>query len=324
MGKYYLGVDVGSSKTHALVVDQAGSVLGFGRGGPGNHEGVGYDGFMDSVRTAIWECLRNSSLSPDQIAGAGFGISGYDWQSEYPIFMDLLKGLNLSCPYKIVNDTCLGMLAGSPEGWGVAVVAGTGCNCWGWTKGRQKIGRVTGSGTWMGEGAGASELVERSFQSVAYQWSMRGPATRISDEFVRMAGVKDLGQFLEGLTLHQYEFGAEVAPMIFKMAEEGDQVARELVNWAGTELGELARCVIRQLEFEESSFDVVLIGSMFDQGEMLIGPMRARILELAPGANMVRLSAPPVIGAVLLGMETSGIRPGEEIRKQLFDYKGWA
>ena len=108
MGKYYLGVDVGSSKTHALLVDQAGNVAGFGRGGPGNHESVGYDGFMDSVRTAIQECLQNSGLGLDQISGAGFGISGYDWQSEYPIFMDLLKGLNLSCPYEVVNDTCLG------------------------------------------------------------------------------------------------------------------------------------------------------------------------------------------------------------------------
>ena len=171
----------------------------------------------------------------------------------------------------------------------------------------------------MGEGAGASELVERSFQSVAYQWSTRGPATRISDEFIRMAGVKDIGQFLEGLTLHQYEFGAEVAPLIFKVAEEGDEVAQELVDWAGAELGELARCVIRQLEFEEQKFDVVLIGSMFDQGEMLIAPMRARILALAPGANLIRLAAPPVIGAAILAMKTAGITPAGEIRLTLLE-----
>lgn len=31
--RYYLGVDVGSSKTHALIVDEGGNCVGFGKGG---------------------------------------------------------------------------------------------------------------------------------------------------------------------------------------------------------------------------------------------------------------------------------------------------
>jgi hypothetical protein len=34
--------------------------------------------------------------------------------------------------------------------------------------------------------------------------------------------------------------------------------------------------------------------------------MRQTIQTLAPGARLVRLSAPPVVGAVLLGMEQVG------------------
>ena len=37
---YFLGVDAGSSKTHTLVVDEAGHCVGFGKGGGGNHQGV--------------------------------------------------------------------------------------------------------------------------------------------------------------------------------------------------------------------------------------------------------------------------------------------
>ena len=51
MGKFYLGVDVGSSKTHALITDGAGKALGFGEGGAGNHEVVGYPGLMRAVET---------------------------------------------------------------------------------------------------------------------------------------------------------------------------------------------------------------------------------------------------------------------------------
>jgi len=94
-------------------------------------------------------------------------------------------------------------------------------------------------------------------------------------------------------------------------------VANELIHWAGYELGELATCVIRQLEFEALEFDVVLVGSMFDGGLLLIEPMRQTIHALAPGARLVRLTVPPVIGAVLLGMEQAGMQPGAAVRETL-------
>ena len=101
------------------------------------------------------------------------------------------------------------------------------------------------------------------------------------------------------------------------MAEEGDQVARDLIYWAGTELGELANAVIRQLEFENLAFDVVMTGSMFEGGPMLIEPMRETIHKMAPKARLVRLSVPPVIGAVMLGMEAGGLKVSPEIRKTM-------
>ena len=38
MCAYYLGADLGATKTHVIVADGDGRVLGFGKGGPGNHE----------------------------------------------------------------------------------------------------------------------------------------------------------------------------------------------------------------------------------------------------------------------------------------------
>jgi hypothetical protein len=61
--------------------------------------------------------------------------------------------------------------------------------------------------------------------------------------------------------------------------------------------------VIRQLRFERVAFEVVLSGRLFDGGPLLTGSMRNEIHAVAPGAHLVRLTAPPVIGGVLLGME---------------------
>jgi hypothetical protein len=38
--KYYLGLDIGSSKTHALIADESGQTVGAGLSGPGNHQTV--------------------------------------------------------------------------------------------------------------------------------------------------------------------------------------------------------------------------------------------------------------------------------------------
>ena len=64
--------------------------------------------------------------------------------------------------------------------------------------------------------------------------------------------------------------------------------------------------VIRQLGFEELTFEVVMAGSFFDGNPVLAEVMRETIRPIAPGARLVRLTAPPVVGGVLLGMEQAG------------------
>jgi hypothetical protein len=94
-------------------------------------------------------------------------------------------------------------------------------------------------------------------------------------------------------------------------------VAIELIRWAGTELGELAKAVVRRLGFENLTFDVALTGSMFEGSPTLMESMRETIHALAPGANLARFSHPPVIGAVLLGMEQSGLQLDPDVRLNL-------
>ena len=317
--KYYLGVDVGSSKTHALIADESGRRVGVGLSGPGNHQTVGYEGMYSALLESISQALGDAKLTIDNISGSGFGISGFDWPSDKTQMLETITRLDLPGPLDIQNDAILGLAAGAEGGWGIAVVSGTGCNCWGWDRDRKQIGRVTGFGELTGEAAGSTELVYRAMQRVAQAWTRRGPDTDLSQGFVDYVGAEDIEDLIEGYTTYRYQVGGSAAPLIFQVADGGDQVACELVYWAGSELGELAKAVIRQLDFQALEFDVVLVGSMFDSGPMLIDPMRETIKELAPGARLVKLDVPPVLGAVLLGMEAGGTRPGVEIRSRLKD-----
>lgn len=308
MTRYFLGIDVGGSKTHALIADEQGRACGFGKAGPGNHEGVGYDGLSAAMQAATRQALAQAGISPLQIAGAGFGLGGYDWRSELPPTLEAIRPLGMKdAAVEVVNDAMIGLIAGTKEGWGLAVVAGSGCNCWGRNR-QHKYGNVTGMGYPMGEGAGAGELVSEAVRRVSRAWSLRGPATQLTQVFCEMVGVKTATELIEGLTQERFEIRGRAAPLIFKTAEKGDVVACDLIRWAGESLADLAIGVIHQIEIEQEQFEVVLVGSLFNGGPLLIEPMRVALHRVAAGATLVRLTTPPVIGGVLLGMEQCALQ----------------
>ncbi|HSB67403.1 MAG TPA: BadF/BadG/BcrA/BcrD ATPase family protein [Anaerolineales bacterium] len=306
MSGYYLGVDIGGTKSHALIADQNGNAIGFGTHGPGNHEEVGYEGLRIALQTVTEKALLMAGISKEQIISAGFGVAGYDWPSELQPTLDAIHSTGLSCPVEAVNDTIIGLLAGTSRGWGVAVVAGTGTNCWGWDE-DHNIGRVTGVG--YGEHGGAGNLVERALVAIAYEWTQRGPKTRLTEEFLRITGAKDIPSLIEGLEMGSYNLHSDYAPVVHTVACQGDPVALSIIRWAGDELGQTTLAVIRQLGIQQKEFEIVLVGSLFDIGEMLIAPMRDVITKEAPYAKLVRLSAPPVVGGVLLAMQLDGSNP---------------
>jgi len=62
----------------------------------------------------------------------------------------------------------------------------------------------------------------------------------------------------------------------------------------------------------------VLVGSLYDGGPLLTEAMRRTVQAVAPGARLVRLAAPPVVGGILLGMEQAGL-DGRAARRQLIE-----
>lgn len=303
---YYLGIDIGATKSHALLADENGCAAGFGQGGPGNHEVVGYEGLTATLQAITSQALADAGIRREQIAGAGFGVAGYDWPSELAPTLEAIATLGLTAPLEVVNDTIIGLVAGAEAGWGVAVIAGTSNNCWGWDA-QHRIGRVTGNGGMFGEHGGSGELVQEAVAAVAKAWTRRGPHTALTEAFCRLVGASSDADLLEGLSQGWYDIGAAAAPLVFQTAAAGDAVALGVVRWAAVELASLASGVIRQLGLENETFDVVLVGSMYNGGPLLLKPMQAAVRAVAPGAAFVRLTVPPVVGAALLGMQAAGL-----------------
>src|SRR5450756_2755050 len=75
---YYLGVDGGTTRTKAVIGDDAGHIVGSGEGSASNYQVVGLEAAMSGITDAVQGALTAADLSISQIECAVFGLSGMD------------------------------------------------------------------------------------------------------------------------------------------------------------------------------------------------------------------------------------------------------
>ena len=107
-----------------------------------------------------------------------------------------------------------------------------------------------------------------------------------------------------------------LVPLLFEMADAGDEVARELVIQMGNEIGITALAIIRRLGLELEDVEVILGGSVFKgKGPLLLDTINRVVHAQAPRARMVKPRFEPVVGAALLALEAMGVN----VDKQLYE-----
>ncbi|MBX9578853.1 MAG: hypothetical protein K2X87_00970, partial [Gemmataceae bacterium] len=124
-----VGVDGGATHTLALLADAAtGRVVGRGEAGPSNIQAVGEEPALRELGLAVDRAFAAARLARRPVAGACLGLAGIDLDGR-DIIARWADGAGLSARLSVANDAALLFAAGTPGGWGLAVIAGTGSNC---------------------------------------------------------------------------------------------------------------------------------------------------------------------------------------------------
>jgi N-acetylglucosamine kinase-like BadF-type ATPase len=299
------------------VLDPSGKLVGSGRSGPSNWEGVGLEGAGAALAEALEGARESAGIAREQIAGAVLGLGGVDWPSDVDRLMPVATGLGMSGPCSLLNDSFIALRAGTDLSLGVVIVAGSGTTI----AGRNRAGetyRTLGQGPPMFDDFGsASDVADKAVQAVARAFTGRGPDTVLSQRLCEATGASSVAELLEGLSRGSV-LVPPAAPTVLAEADAGDAVARAIVLEAGSALGSSAAVAIRRLGMEAEVFDVVLAGGLF-RGliPLLWDSIADPVRSAAPDAELVRLAAPPVVGAGLLALELMGQQPGAETRQDL-------
>ena len=143
MSKFFLGVDGGQSSTTALIGDENGRVVGFGRGGPCNHVGAAEG--PPKFRRMVGGCVcatacEKAGLERGEFEAAFLGFSGGPEDKE-----SLVREFVFTDKLKVTHDALIalsGACAGAP---GIITIAGTGID-FVWPQ--HAAGTVARSGGW--------------------------------------------------------------------------------------------------------------------------------------------------------------------------------
>ena len=194
--------------------------------------------------------------------------------------------------------------AGTDRCWGVGVVCGAGMNCSA-VGPTGRVVRYAALGEISGDGGGGGWLGQQAVSAAVRGRDGRGPHTLLERLVPGHFGLRTVQAVLQGIqTGRVAEHPAELSPVVFAAAAQGDAVAQALVDRQADELVAMVTSAVRRLRLTRRDVDVVLGGGVFAGGD---GGFVRRIADgvhaVAPAARVARLSVPPIVGAALLACD---------------------
>jgi N-acetylmuramic acid 6-phosphate etherase len=307
-GEFILGIDGGGSKTIAWLACRGKAeqwdVVGRGTSGPSNPKAVGFTAAFANLDQAIDTAFQEAGLPPAEVSAACGAIAGSDRDSDRRPIEEWAHRRKLSRRMKLVHDAMPLLAAGTPAGWGVALIAGTGSLAFG----RSLEGATARAGGWgylMGDEGSGYTISCRALQAAAQGADGRGPETTLLAQFMGRLDVarpSDLVTQVYRLQIDRPVI-ATWADIVFEAAETGDPVAGEIIAKGARELAAAVAAVCRNLGFNESPFPLVLGGGLLihqpSYREGVLAALDQQGLRVAQVASVPE----PVAGAILLAGE---------------------
>ena len=299
----YLGVDGGGTKTSVALMNADQKVIAEGSGGPSNPLRVGVETAVANIAKAIDKACDNGDVSRGDIVAATLGLAGVRRKDIRERVQESFVARFRVRKITVVTDADIALYGTTLGEAGLVVIAGTGSVCLGidGNGGRAMSG---GWGPIAGDEGGGRGIAGEALHAIAKASDGRGPMTQLSERaavYFRASNVDNLIGAIYAPNMDNSRI-AGFAKFVVETAAEGDNIAIEIINAAGRELGTAAVAVIEKLELEKAQFPIGCVGSVFNAGELLTGPMNDLILATAPNASLAKPTMPPAHAAALMAM----------------------
>jgi len=282
------GIDIGGTKTHLRFVED------------------GHEIRDHVILTSDWRGRSNHAAEADNLVAfimkdgvaplaTVIGAHGCDSDDERLALQTRLSA-RISGTLLVLNDSELLLPACGKEA-GISVISGTGSIAVSRDANRSMIA-AGGWGWFLGDEGSASGLVRDAARAVRRSLDCGEELDLLGH---RLLGSLDIVSAVElGRAISEIGSAAgigKLAPIVFEAADDGSELAQQVITDAGVALATLSEQLIQR---GAPSADVVTGGGVVARQPRLFSAFRAALCDRVPGARLTLLSQPPVLGALAL------------------------
>jgi N-acetylglucosamine kinase-like BadF-type ATPase len=295
---YFVGIDAGGTKTRCVLADDT-KVLGRAECGSIKLMRVGEAEATARLRRLLEETAALAGVSLQEVTRSCVGIGGVSIPAVRAWCHEQMKVM-VSGEIEVCGDEDIALDAAFHGGPGILVVSGTGSIF----IGRSADGTMYPVGGWgpiLGdEGSGwwiGLEAVRSGF------WAKdRGIETKLLAEVQSFWGLNSLGEVVERGNDRPGPDFAALVPLVVQCAEGGDEMARAVLERAGTDLAELITLVaVKMMETSGGSKDpigVAYVGSILEHVTIVRQTMIAALAESLPQVRVLEGAVNSLEGAL--------------------------
>jgi N-acetylglucosamine kinase-like BadF-type ATPase len=303
-----IGIDGGASQTIAVLARaETGEPLGRGEAGPSNIQAVGETTALRELNMAVAGAFRAAKLPRRPVAAAALGLAGVDRKEGLDVIRGWADLVQLAEQITIANDATLLFAAGTPEGWGLAVIAGTGSIAF--TLDRHgRDARAGGWGYLLGDEGSAFQIGLQGLRAACRAADGVGQATVLLTTFLEQLGSTDPRDFIPAVYRGSWDkaYIAGLAPLVLKAAAAGDPVAQRIFTTEARELAQTAAGAVRLSGLDPHGLPLALAGGLVLESEAYRQQFLHELKACGVVPGTVGLVDDPVVGAVVLARRLLG------------------
>jgi N-acetylglucosamine kinase-like BadF-type ATPase len=300
MTEYLIGVDGGGTKTDGLCADTAGHVLTRATTGPTSLTATTL-GMASMNLVETFRQLTTELIGEIYFPKVVIGIAGLDTPDEKQraedVFREALSGYRIGS-LTIVNDIQLVLAAGAKCDNCIALIAGTGSQCFGRTA-DSRTARTSGMDFLLADQGSGYEIGRMVLRAATCSYDGRTQRSLLEELTLKHFEVTEFDELKSKVyfpVLNKAQV-AELAKVCVEAYQLHDPVAQEIMQQVTKDLIKMADAVIRRLQLTKETTDLLCSGSIA-RLPFIFEQIKTTLIARYPALNVTVLDQEPAYGAI--------------------------
>lgn len=296
----YMGVDGGGSLLRVVIIDDDVNIIGEYETRGGNPSAIGRQSAAALIVTAVHRAMADSKTPPDDIAAVCLGIAG----AAADHARDYVRGiLGEFLPDTVIvpsSDLEIALVGAHGRREGVLLLSGTGSGALGVNPQGDTV-RVGGWGYLLGDEGSGYWIGNEALKAITHGYDRlldgAGPLSAAVLGTLGLDAARDLIAWLYRTEASRVPDVAALAPLVMRLADEGDTVANGIIDRAADHL--TAYVPLLQQRLNLSDVRVAFAGGLLANDTTLSRRVCQRLsLSARPVAQYN-----PAVGAAILARD---------------------